>query len=158
MGWTQEMQSHCFAFQASSLRFGLQCWWFCGLGLIGPLELPRWLGSAMWAFFLLLRSRDVHVDGSVLLCFSACPGAPIHVEHVNDSDSGSLSYCFASATFSKLHYFAGSWRRINGQKKLLACRELHEKIDTSYVSTVNTKLQAASYFRLAEFSIKTGHG
>lgn len=78
--------------------------------------------------------------------------------HVNDSDSGSLSYCSASATFSKLHYFAGSWRRINGQKKLLACRELHEKIDTSYVSTVNTKLQAASYFRLAEFSIKTGHG
>ncbi|TNN86943.1 hypothetical protein EYF80_002698 [Liparis tanakae] len=26
---------------ASSLRFGLQCRWFCGLGLIGRLEQPR---------------------------------------------------------------------------------------------------------------------
>lgn len=33
MGWTQEMQSHLCAFQASRLRFGPLCWWFCGLGL-----------------------------------------------------------------------------------------------------------------------------
>lgn len=69
MGWTQEMQSHCFTFQASSLWFGLQCWWLCGLGLIGRLELPRRLGSSMWAFFLL-SSGGVHVADSVLFGFS----------------------------------------------------------------------------------------
>ena len=35
MGWTQEMQSQCLAFQASSLRFGRLRWWFCGLQLVG---------------------------------------------------------------------------------------------------------------------------
>ncbi|KAG7521510.1 hypothetical protein JOB18_000173 [Solea senegalensis] len=72
------MQSHYFAFQASSLRFGLQCWWFCGVGLIGPLELPRWLGSAMWAFFLLFSGAEMSTsmpvaeyDGTVLTDSSA---------------------------------------------------------------------------------------
>lgn len=72
MRWTQEMQSHCFAFQASSLRFGLQCWWFCGLGLIGQLELQRRLDSAMWAFFL--RSSGAEMSTLlVLLCYVSLP-------------------------------------------------------------------------------------
>lgn len=73
MGWTQEMQSHCFAFQASSLRFGLQCWWFCGLGLIGQLELQRRLGSAMWDFCRLSFGAEMSTS-LLLLCLS-----PSHV-------------------------------------------------------------------------------
>lgn len=34
MGWIQEMQSHCVAFQASSLRFGMRRRWLNAGGLI----------------------------------------------------------------------------------------------------------------------------
>lgn len=78
MGWTQEMQSHCFAFQASSLRFGLQCWWFCGLGLIGQPKLLRQLGSAMWAFFLLSFGAEMSTS-LVLLYVSLAAEEPSRV-------------------------------------------------------------------------------
>lgn len=49
----------------------------------------------------LLRSGDVHVAGSVLLCFSACRGSPSHV------DCTLMTLILAHshfATFSKMHH------------------------------------------------------
>lgn len=49
----------------------------------------------------LLRSRDVHVAGSVLLCSSACRGAPSHVDCTLMTLSLAHSLLFAHCNFLK---------------------------------------------------------
>lgn len=87
----------------------------------------------------LLRSRDVHVAGSVLLCYSACTGAPSHVLM-------SLTQACLHSVRLTFHYCL---------KKIIQhlCVSSHVKSQRRRLIPLSFLLQPALYLRLAE---KTG--
>lgn len=106
MGWTQEMQSHWRAFQASRLRFGPLCWWFCGLGLRDQSVLG----------FLLLRDLTSKLPGCDLLEFFWYMGTFHSKEFQN-------VYCCKVKFFYKQYCFCDFALLLEHANRLFVCHQ-----------------------------------